>query len=481
MKYEFDIAIIGAGSGGLVVASGAAGLGAKVLLIEGRKMGGDCLNYGCVPSKTFLKSAHLARQMRKSGDYGIDDAGFKVSLSKVMGRVEQVISEIAPHDSVDRFESLGVTVKIGFGRLLSEHEISVNDEIFTTKKIVIATGSTAAVPNINGLNKVKYYTNESIFDLKKLPNDLIILGSGVIGLELGQGFANLGSKVHMISRSGNLFTKDEPEVGDIMKKAITEDGVILYEGYRTTGVEQHGDGVKLSLKSDDATRDIYADALLVATGRKPNTQDIGLDEAGVFTDSKGFIYVDEYMRTNKKNIYACGDACGGYMFTHAAGYEAGMIVRNALIFPMFKKSYHNICWSTFTMPEVSHVGLTEAQAKEKGCFGYVYSKNIAENDRSKAQDDRIGFVKIILDTKKRVIGATIVGECSAEMLPVLSLLISKKMKLSSLLSIIYQYPIQGEILKSVALADYVSGAKEWQRNLLKMIVTRQIRWGLTDI
>ncbi len=472
MRYDFDIAIIGAGSGGLVVASGAAGLGAKVLLVEGRKMGGDCLNYGCVPSKTFLKSAHLAKHMKKSDEYGILNTKCNVSMPKVMDRVHKVIEEIAPHDSKERFESLGVTVKFGFGRLISKNEISVGEETFSAKKIVVATGSTAAIPNINGLKNVNYYTNETIFDLKQQPKDLIVLGSGVIALELGQGFAHLGSRVHMISRSGKLFAKDEPEVCDIMKKAITDDGVILYSNYKTTNIEPHGDGVKVTLQNDDGKKELYGDALLVATGRKPNTEGLGLHEQGVITDSKGFIIVDDYMRSTVKNIFACGDACGGYMFTHAAGYEAGLIVRNALIFPMFKKNYHNITWSTFTMPEVSRVGLSEAMARENGSFGFVYIKDISENDKAKAQDDRLGFVKVILNQKKQVIGATIVGECSAEMLPVLSLLVSKKMPLSSLLGVIYQYPIQGEILKTIATADMVAGAKEWQMNLLKRIVTR---------
>ncbi len=472
MKYDYDIAIIGAGSGGLVVASGAAGLGAKVLLVEAKKMGGDCLNYGCVPSKTFLKSAHLVRQMKKADTYGINETDFNVSLDKVMKRVKAVIEEIAPHDSVERFESLGVCVKHGFAKVISEQEIDVDGAVFSAKKIVIATGSTATIPNINGLKDTHYYTNESIFDMKTLPKDLIVLGSGVIGMELGQGFANLGSKVHMISRSGKLFTKDEPEVGEIMRKAVTEDGVILYENYRIAQVESHGDGVKLTLVNDEEKRSIYADALLVATGRTPNTSNMGLEDLGVITDSKGYLIVDEYMRTNKKSIFACGDCCGGYMFTHAASYEAGLVIRNALIMPKFKKNYYNICWSTFTTPEISHVGLTEKEAKEKGVLGHVYKKDICENDRAKAQDDREGFIKIILDNKRRVIGATIVGENSAEMLPILSLLVSKKMKLSSLLSIIYQYPIEGEILKSIALIDYVSTAKNWQRDLLKRIVTR---------
>ncbi len=472
MKYDFDIAIIGAGSGGLVVASGAAGLGAKVLLIEANKMGGDCLNYGCVPSKTFLKSAHLVNQMKKSRHYGINEVNYTVSLSKIMDRVKEVIEEIAPHDSIERFESLGVTVKKGFGKIVNEHEIEVEGEVVSAKRIVIATGSKASIPNIEGLSDVSYYTNENIFDMKILPKDLIVLGSGVIGMELGQGFAHLGSKVHMVSRSGRLFTKDEPEVGQLMKETLTKDGILLYEGYRILKVEQHGDGVKLSLKSDDELRNIYADAILIATGRTPNTDNMGLQDLGVITDSKGFLFVDEYMRTNKKSIFACGDCCGGYMFTHAASYEAGLVIRNALIMPMFKKNYYNMCWSTFTTPEVSHAGLTEAMAKEKGLLANVYIKDICENDRAKAQDDRIGFVKIILDSKSRVIGATIVGENSSEMLPILSLLISKRMKLTSLLAIIYQYPIEGEILKSIAMADYVSTAKDWQRNLLKKVVTR---------
>ncbi len=472
MKYQYDIAIIGAGSGGLVVASAGASMGAKVLLVEGKKLGGDCLNYGCVPSKTFLKSAHLAQKIRKANNYGLNSASFETSMKDVMGRVSDVIAEIAPHDSKERFEGLGVDVKLGKGKLIDHHTIEVNGERFSAKSIVISTGSRAFVPELKGLENVKYYTNENIFSLDFTPKRLIVLGAGPIGLELGQGFAHLGSEVHIVNRSAGLFTKDDPEVSDIMKNALIKDGINLHLSTTLNEVSEVDGEIVLNVTQNGEKIDIKGDLLLVSVGRVPNTEGLGLENIGVITNKRGFIEVDDYLRTNIKNIFACGDVRGKYLFTHAAGYEASVVVKNALITPFFKANYYNMSWTTYTVPEVAHVGLTLKDADEAGKLAFQYKLPISQNDRAKAEDDREGFVKVLLDNKKRVIGATIVGEHAGEMLPVFSLMLTKKMKLSSLMSVIYQYPVQGEILKSLALDDFKSSAKDWQRNLLKKIVTR---------
>ncbi len=468
MKYSYDIAILGAGSGGLVVASAAAGMGARVLLVENNKMGGDCLNYGCVPSKTFLKSTHLAKSQKNSHRYGLESTGFQVSIKSIMDRVRSVIKEIEPHDSKERFEALGVDVVFGNGRVSSQNSLIVDGKEYTTKRIVIATGSTAAVRPITGLDQVPFYTNETIFDLDYLPKNLVVLGGGPIGLELGQGFSNLGSDVSIIDRSTSLFSKDEPEVAPILEKVLTEDGVNLYLKSEILEVTNN----EVIITQYGKEKIIPFDTLLVSLGRVPNTSNLGLEDVGVKLDKKGFIITDKKLRTNVKSIYACGDVTGGHLFTHSASYEAGIVVRNALIGPFSNKANYHMAWTTYTSPGVAHVGCLEAEAKKDGIFGNSLMLGIAANDRSKAEDDRDGFVKVVLDKKRRLIGATIVSEVAGEMLPIFSLMVTQKQKLSKVMSIIYQYPIQGEILKSLALMDFKASVKPWQTNLIRKIVRR---------
>ncbi len=472
MKCQYDIAIIGAGSAGLVVASAAASMGAHVLLVENRKMGGDCLNYGCVPSKAFLKSAHLAQKIKKAHLYGLDAATCKPSITKVMKRVASVIAEIAPHDSVERFQGLGVDVKLGNAFIVDKNTVKVGKELYTTKKLVISTGSTAAIPPIKGLDKVKYLTNETIFSIKKQPKKLIVLGAGPIGSELGQGFAHLGSDVHIVDRNENLFTKDDAEVSDIMKKAFKKDGINLHLGVGIEEVSQSGQTITVKVTANGKKSNITGDALLLSVGRTPNTKGFGLEDLGIELDSRGFIVVNDKLQTNIPTIYACGDVRGKFQFTHSAGYEAGVVVKNALVAPIFKTSYHNISWTTYTVPEVAHVGISAYDGEKTNIVKYQYKLAIDDNDRAKAEDDREGFIKVLLDAKKRLVGATIVGEHAGNMLPQLSLMVSKKMKLSDAMSVIYQYPIQGEIVKMLALQDFKTSAKGWQKALLKKIVRR---------
>ncbi len=471
MKKKYDLIILGAGSGGLVAAATAAGMGALVLLVENRKMGGDCLNYGCVPSKAFLRSAHLAKELEEGEDKGITVSEYHVSLEKIMKRVESVIAEIAPHDSKERYEKLGVDVEFGKGIVVSETSVKVHDEIFETKKILIATGSRAFIPPIEGLQNVKYYTNETIFSLTRLPKRMIVLGAGPIGLELGQGFAHLGTEVHVIDRSKGLFKRDEVEVSAMMTEVLSKE-VNLHMESEILEVSDKDGGVLVTIKEGGKKAEIEGDVLLIALGRVPNTKDIGLEEVGVALDKRGFIQTDEKLRTRVKTIYGCGDVVGGYLFTHAASYEAGIAVRNALIAPMFNRNYRNMAWTTYTIPEVAHVGLMEQDAKEKGIFGSSYQLKIDENDRAKAEGDRIGYIKVVLDKKKKIIGANIVGRKAGEMLPILSLMITKKMTLSDAMGVIYQYPIQGEIIKALAIQSFKDGVKPWQLSLMKKIVTR---------
>ncbi len=467
---SYDLIILGAGSGGLVAAATAAGMGADVLLVENRKMGGDCLNYGCVPSKTFLRSAHLMRDIKSADRFGISVSTPDVSLADIMHRVESVIKEIEPHDSKERFEKLGVKVVFGTASLQSKNSVAVGEEVFSAKKIIIATGSTAVVPPIKGIDTVDYFTNESIFGLKILPKKLAVLGAGPIGLELGQGFANLGSKVHIIDRSNRIFGKDEPEVSSIMQKVLEQDGVTLYLEHGIDEVQKLDNKIIITASREGAQTHIEADALLIALGRRPNTDELSLEKAGVRTDKRGFIEVDEKLRTSSPNIYAIGDVRGRYLFTHSASYEAATAVKNALIAPIFKTSYKNIAWATYTKPEVAHVGMLKEEAIKNGHYHSEQCLPISSNDRAKTDDDRDGFIKIIMDKKSRVIGATIVSDKAGEMITQLSLMVTNGMKISSAMSVIYQYPIEGEIVKTAAINHFKQGVKPWQLSLMKKIV-----------
>ncbi len=467
---RYDIAIIGGGSGGLVAAATATGMGASVLLVEGRKMGGDCLNYGCVPSKTFLKSAHMAEKIARASDYGIDVDFSEAHIERVMERVRKIIATIAPHDSKERFESLGADVVEGMGKLTSPNSINVNGKEYFAKRILIATGSRAMIPPIKGLSDVPYYTNETIFDMVEKPKRLIVLGGGPIGLELGQGFAHLGVHVTVIDGGDSLFRRDEPEVAPILEEKLRSDGVSLCLGAKIERVYKDDNGISVCITQNGREDEVKADALLVALGRRPNTEELGLNQVGIETDKRGYIKVNEKMQTSLKSVYACGDVCGGYLFTHIASYEAGIAVRNALVMNAFKKSYSNVAWTTYTEPEVAHVGYLESEAREKGVFAYAHIVKFSRNDRALAEDDADGLLKVIVNAKGIVVGATIVSQKAGEIIPFLSLMVTKKLKLTDAMGVIFQYPIEAEIIKTAAIEEFKRNVKPWQQSLIRKIV-----------
>ena len=472
MKYEYDITIIGAGSGGVTAASMSAFLGAKVLLIESKKMGGDCLNYGCVPSKTFLKSTNLAKHMKDAGLYGLENTAYDVSISGIMDRVKKTIEEIAPNDSKQKFEEMGVSVKLGNAKITGKHEVTIGNEHYTSKSILIATGSSPNIPEIEGLSNIDYYTNETIFNLEILPKTMLIIGAGPISLEIGQGFAHLGVDVNIVDVNTTIFTKEEPEVNELMTSVLQKDKINFFLNSKVINLVKQDNEIVVSIIKDDIESvNIIVDTVFVATGRIANIKDLGLAKIGIDTSASG-IKVNTKMQTNIPNIYACGDVIGKYQFTHTAGYEAIIAVKNSLIFPIYNMSYSNIPWTTFTLPQVSHVGLTEKQAKLNSVFHKSYIHNLYDNDRSKTDDDRNGFIKIILNSKKQVIGATIVGEKSSEILPLLSFMVTKKLKLKNVLDVMFQYPTQVEIIRDIAFQDFSTSTKSWQKRLIKKLVTR---------
>lgn len=469
MRYDYHIAVIGAGSGGLVVASGASSLGAKVLLIEGDKMGGDCLNTGCVPSKSFLKSAHLAAAIHKSKDMGLEVSEPIAHLDMIMHRVHSIIKEIEPHDSKERFENLGVDVIEGYGQLIDKHTIRVGNQTFTAGKIVLSTGSEPLIPPIKGLNEVDYYTNKNIFELEALPKRLIVLGGGPIGSELGQGFAHLGSKVTLVDMAKSLFSKDDPEVGPLMHQRFLLDGMTLELGATILEVNQTNRGIEVTLLRDNVASKVVGDALLVALGRKPNTDKLGLKALDIKTGPQGHIITNDTLQTSTPNIYACGDVTGPYAFTHTAGYQAGLLIQNT-IFPFKKKvNYDAVPWVTYTVPEVAHVGKTEPQLTRSKIPYKKYMVPLANNDRAKADEDKEGFLKLLTKPNGTVIGATMVGEKAGEQIGLANMAIVQKLKLSSFMSMTFPYPTELELYKSAALLELKENFKPWQKELLKRL------------
>ncbi len=469
MKYDYDIIVIGAGSGGLVVASGAAALGAKVALIESEKMGGDCLNAGCVPSKSFLKGAHLAHDMNYTELFGIKSTISKIDIHQLMDRVRSVIASIEPHDSKERYEELGVTVYSSHGLFFDDHTISVGQKQITGKSIVIATGSKPFIPSIEGLANIEFLTNRNIFDLKKQPKHLIVLGAGPIGLELGQGFAHLGSKVSIIDKGNGLFLKDEPEVGPIMEKVLHSDGIGLHLNAVIERIEKSDNGIGVTIIKNAKSETIYGDQLLVSLGRIPNTDHLNLESIGIKVGNRGQVITNDRLQTNIPHIYACGDVTGPYQFTHTAGYQAGIVIRNALFGLRKKQNYSGIAWTTYTKPEVAHVGVLEADAKAYGTYKKSIFISLEGIDRAKAENDVTGFLKLIVNKKGQITGATLVGDKAGEMISIANLAINQKLKPSVFLSLIFSYPTESEIFKFAALSDLKASLKPWQMGLLKKL------------
>ncbi len=470
MKYNYDIAVIGGGSGGLVVASASATLGAKVLLVENSLMGGDCLNYGCVPSKSILHASHIVKSARNADVFGIkvDDKDFNMKV--VTDYVQSVIDSIAPHDSVERFTGLGVDVVQAHGSLVDDHTILAGDTQYTAKNIVIATGSTAFVPPIDGLAECEYYTNHNIFKIGYRPKKLIVLGAGPIGLELGQAFASMGSGVTIIDRSPSIFGKDEEEVGDIMLKKLTKDGVNFVLSSKVIAVSQKEGITTVVIEKDGIEELITGDALLVSLGRRPSTQGLNLEAVGIKTKPNGSIIVNDKLQTDVKSIYVCGDATGPYQFTHMAGYQAGVVVQNALFGLGKSPDYSKITWCTYTSPEVAHVGLSSKEAIADYPDCEIIFAPLTENDRSRAEDEYDGFLKLIIDKKGRILGATIVGNNAGELIAVGALAISAKLNITDFYDVILPYPTKADIYKIASNKYRKSHVKEWQIKVAKKFI-----------
>lgn len=443
---EYDVVVIGAGSGGLVVASGAASFGFKVALIEKNKLGGDCLWTGCVPTKSLIGSAKIAHMIDKYS--GSNTSSFDFAEAK--RRMKKAMDKIAVHDSIERFEKMGVDVYIGFGEIKTANQILVNGEILSARKIVIATGSSPFVPVIEGLDEAGYMTNEEALKLEKLPKSISIIGSGAIGVEFAQIFNRFGVEVNLIGRSDRIIEKEDEEISRELQEIFKSEGVNIYPSMNIIDVSlQNGDKVIRMSRTDGREMKISSQEIMVATGRRANTKNLGIENTNIKLD-RGYIVTDEYMRTDESSIYAIGDVNGKMQFTHVAGYEAKAVLSTMFFKFKTKVDYENIPFSTYTDPEVFHLGLTEAQAREKYGQIKVYKTRVEDVDRFIADNKDDGFIKIICDVKGHIIGAHGLCEDSSSLMEEIVYAKKNKDKIGKLSRIVYPYPAKTEIVRNTS-------------------------------
>lgn len=463
--FDRNLIVIGAGAGGLVTAYIAAAVKAKVTLIEAHKMGGDCLNYGCVPSKALIKSAKLAQQMRHAGHYGLEDANPKFSFHKVMQRVHEVIAKVEPHDSIERYGSLGVEVIQGYAKLVDPWtvEIQRNDgqvQRLTSRSVVLATGARPFVPPLPGIDDVGYVTSDTLWDefaqLDEAPKRLVVLGGGPIGCELAQSFARLGSQVTQVEMAPRIMIREDEEVSALAKASLENDGVAVLTDHKALRFEKDGEHKRLIVEHNGSEKIIEFDALLCAVGRVARLQGYGLEELGIETNRT--IVTNDYLETLYPNIFAAGDVAGPYQFTHTAAHQAWYAAVNALFGQLkkFKVDYRVIPWTTFIDPEVARVGLNEQEAKEKGIAVEVTRYGLDDLDRAIADGAAHGFVKVLTEPgKDRILGVTIVGDHGGDLMAEFVLAMKHGLGLNKILGTIHAYPTWAEANK------YAAG--EWKR------------------
>lgn len=449
-----DLCVIGGGSGGLTVAAVALSLGASVVLVERDKMGGDCLNYGCVPSKSLIASAKRAQFMRTATKFGMASEDPKINFGRVNEHVHGVIADIAPHDSIERFEGLGATVLQGEAKFTDPKTVMVGDQAIKPRRFVVATGSRPLSPPIPGLSDVTYYTNETIFDLTRKPQHLIIIGGGPVGMEMAQAHRRLGAEVTVLEMQQPL-AKDDPELTNIALKQIRREGVDIRQEVKVAKVAPKAKNIVVTLERENGeTEELVGSHLLLAAGRKPNIEALELNKAKVTFDGHG-IKVDKSLKSSNKRIYAIGDVVGGLQFTHVAGHHGGLVVRNALYRMPVNYDATIIPWATYTDPEIANVGLTEADARQKyGDKFKVLRWSFAENDRARAEHVEEGLLKVITSPSGKILGAGAVGHNAGELINIYALAIANKMKIGAFTKMVAPYPTQFEIAKRVAVEFY---------------------------
>jgi len=448
-QFNHDICIIGAGAGGLSIAAGASQLGLKVALIEADKMGGDCLNYGCIPSKAILASAKHYYAAQHTKQYGFTATVEPVSIKEIMQQAKLIIKKIEPHDSIERFTNLGVDVYTGVASFINKNSVQVNDILLSAKYFVLATGSSPVIPQIKGLDGTKYFTNETIFGLEETPEHLLVLGGGPIGAELAQAFIMLGVKVTLIT-TNRLLVKDAADLVAILRAQMLGQGLNLYENVKIIEVIRSKDNIEIVIQQNDKEIRVCGSHLLLATGRVPNIDKLNLAIAGVEATPKG-VSVDKRLRTSNKKIFAVGDVIGGYQFTHVAGYHAGIVIRNIAFRQWAKVNYTAVPWVTYTYPELAHVGMHLESAQEK--FGtakvYVFEFEYSENDRAQVERTTLGKIKLITTQRGKVLGVSILGASAGELLLPWVDMINRGESVKELIKNIVPYPTLSDLNKQV--------------------------------
>ncbi len=457
-NYEYDLGVLGGGAAGLTVTAGAAQLGAKTILIEKESaLGGDCLHFGCVPSKTLIKTAKVYHLMKNAEKFGLPPVEVKtVDYREVAKRIRSVIDIIQEHDSEERFCKLGAKVEFGEADFTDDHAVRLNGRTISAKTWVIATGSSPAIPPIEGLEGTPFITNKEIFSLEKLPESMIVLGAGPIATEMAQAFCRLGTKVTVIQRSGQILSKEDRDMADLVMEVLSEEGVTFYLNSSVLGARDLGSEREIKIKTGEGeTKSLRGEKILVALGRSPNLEGAGLEKIGLQFDRSG-LKVDRKLRTNHKHIYGAGDVTGEYQFTHAAGYEGGIVLSNAVFHLPRSVDYTNLPWCTYTDPELASIGMNEKRAKAAGIEYSVWTEEFKNNDRSLAEGAKVGKIKMLLDSKEKPIGIQILGLHAGELVNEWVAVMNGKVKLSTLATAVHPYPTLGEINKRVT-GNFFSG------------------------
>ncbi len=469
---RYDMVVLGGGTAGLVTAFAAAGLGAKTALVERRLLGGDCLNFGCVPSKSVLASARASAVIRDAEDYGLTDPAAGVDFAAVMRRMRQIRAEIGPHDSIWRLRDAGVDVFLGAGRFTGTDRLSVEGSELRFKRAVIATGARPVQPDLPGLAQAGFQTNQTLFNLTERPERLAILGGGPVGVEMAQAFARLGSRVTLLEQSERILAKDEPDAAAVVAEALVEDGVRILCGHQLQRVDRRdGETILHCSGTDDRQVEIRADEILLAAGRAPNVRDMGLEAAGVEFDDRAGICVDDRLATTNRRIYAAGDCCMQYNFTHAADAAARIVLANALFFGRRKHSALTMPWCTYTDPELAHVGLSPEQARRRRIDLDTYQQDFSQVDRALAEGRSEGFVRVHCRAGgDKIVGATIVGAQAGELIGQLVLAMQTGTGLVRLAKVIQPYPTRSMAIRQLADQCNRTRLTPWIAKLLRGLV-----------
>ena len=471
---RYNLLVIGAGTAGLVTAAGAAGLGARVALVERHLFGGDCLNYGCVPSKSILRSAHALAQVNGAEKLGLKLTGpGRADFAAVMDRMRQVRSRISAHDAAEKFSKMGIDVFLGTARFTGPDTVEVEGTELRFARACIAAGSRPVCPPIEGLAEAGFLTNETVFSLTELPQRLAILGAGPVGCELAQAFARLGSQVTLIQQREQILPREDADAVEILTQSLQKDRITILTKAQTTRVSKSADEKQLHLTVDGQQRIIAVDEILVAAGRAPNVEDLNLEAAGVDYDARGGVLVDDRLRTSNRRVYAAGDICLPFKFTHTADAAARIVIQNALFWGRKKSRALTVPWCTYTDPEIAHVGMYAQQAESAGIEVDTFSESLVDVDRALADGQEQGFVKVhVKKGSDKIIGATIVARHAGEMISEITLAMLNKVGLGGLAKVIHPYPTQAEALKH--LADSYNRTR--LTPFLKKVLTKVMAW-----